>query len=70
MKSIIRHLTAPWRTPTIQEMAERELEITKRQLFKSETLLIYHENQIRHARSVIPVLERKIQEAKREQADA
>lgn len=64
MKTLLKILYAPWRKPTILEMAEQELKDAQRELFKSETLLVYHQGQISMNRSLIPVLERKIKEVR------
>lgn len=64
MKDLFKILSTPWRKPTILEMAEQELKDAQRELFKSETLLVYHQSQITMNRSLIPVLERKIKEVR------
>lgn len=70
MKSLIKHITAPWRKPTIEEMAQRELEEAKRTMFRAETMVIYYQNQLSLVRAVTPVLERKIREAREERSNA
>ena len=62
MMKLFKLICAPWRKPTILEMAQKELQDANRALFRSETLLVYHQGQVATSRSLIPVLQRKIRE--------
>ena len=70
MLKLFHTLFSVWRKPTLIELAQHELEAAKKTLFRSETLLVYHQSQVESSRRLIPLLERKIAEFRQERKDA